>query len=125
MDSTILLQDISNKDRRFQTFVANCMAKIQERSEPTQWNHVDSASNPADDVSSGMTAQEIVNSKRWVSGSAFLGLGRESWPVQLNLEDLPEDAEVKHSKDIYTTGTLTKQGPPVEAADRLLQRYSC
>ena len=55
-DSTIVLQYVSNKDRQFQTFVANCVAKIQECSEPTQWKHVDSASNPADDVSRGMTA---------------------------------------------------------------------
>ena len=96
------------------------MAKIQERSEPTQWKHVDSASNPAEDVSRGMTVQEIVNSKRWVSGPSFLGLRRESWPVQPDLGDLREDAEVKHNKGTYTTDTSSKQGPPAEVTDKLL-----
>lgn len=55
-DSTIVLHYINNKDRRFQTFVANRITKIHERSECSQWRYVDSASNPADDVSRGLSA---------------------------------------------------------------------
>ncbi len=40
----IVLHYISNRDKRFQTFVANRLAKIHEHSEISQWRHVDSLS---------------------------------------------------------------------------------
>ncbi|XP_038074865.1 uncharacterized protein LOC119742766 [Patiria miniata] len=51
-DSMIVLQYLRNEDKQFQTF-----AMIHNSSSPTQWRHVDSASNPADNISRGMTAQ--------------------------------------------------------------------
>ena len=50
-DSMIVLNYIMNQDKRFHTFVANRVAAIQEVSQPSQWHHVDTSSNPADDVS--------------------------------------------------------------------------
>ena len=76
-DSTIVLQYVKNKDRRFQTFVANRIGKIHERSEPKQWRHVDAASNPPDDVSRGMTASELLWSDRWLHGPSYLQLTEE------------------------------------------------
>ena len=89
-DSTIVLQYINNKDRRFQTFVANRVAKIHERSETKQWKHVDSASNPADDVSRGMTSSELSSSERWLHGPSYLQLTEEEWLTSPDLPDLPD-----------------------------------
>ena len=100
-DSTIVLQYINNKDRRFQTFVANRVAKIHERSEPKQWRHVDSASNPADDVSRGMTASELLPSEWWLHGPSYLQLTEEEWPTSPDLPDLPDNAEIKRTKEVY------------------------
>nr|XP_055049230.1 uncharacterized protein LOC129434322 isoform X1 [Misgurnus anguillicaudatus] len=122
-DSTIVLQYINNKDSRFQTFIANRIAKIHERSNPCQWRHIDSASNPADDVSRGMTMQEMLSSVRWISGPHFLQLEEEHWPVQPVMNDLPEEAEIKKTKEVYAVSTNPNQAEK-GAMDRLLERYS-
>ena len=55
-DSTCVLSYIANKEKRFQTFVANRITAIHEGSRPDQWNYVDTGSNPADDASRGLSA---------------------------------------------------------------------
>ena len=40
-DSTCVLRYIENKDKRFQTFVANRISAILDQSTATQWRHVD------------------------------------------------------------------------------------
>ncbi len=122
-DSTIVLQYINNKHCRFKTFVANRTSKIHKRSEPSQWKHIDSASNPADDVSRGMSMGEILSSEQWVSGPHFLQLEEEHWPAQPIINDLPEDAEIKRAKEVYAASIKPNQVMK-NAVDRLLERYS-
>ena len=96
-DSTSVLQYIRNESRRFKTFVANRVAKIHNASTPSQWRHVDTASNPADDGSRGMRATELINNQRWLNGPKFLWHSEEKWPVPPEvLQELPQDdTEVK------------------------------
>ncbi len=122
-DSTIVLQYINNKHCRFKTFVANRTSKIHERSVPSQWKHIDSASNPADDVSRGMSMGEILSSEQWVSGPHFLQLEEEHWPAQPIINDLPEEAEIKRAKEVYAASIKPNQVMK-NAVDRLLERYS-
>ena len=61
---------INNCTKRFPTFVANRLAKIEELSNPSQWNYVKSKLNPADDGSRGLNASEFTNS-RWIKGPEF------------------------------------------------------
>ena len=81
-DSTCVLSYIANKDKRFQTFVANRLTTIHEVSQLKQWKYVDTESNPADDASRGLSAEELIHSKRWLSGSAFLWEEDKNWPIQ-------------------------------------------
>ena len=67
-DSSIVLSYIKNVDKCFKTFVANCVAIIHEGSSPTQWRHVRSELNPADDVSRGLTFEELIENQRWFHG---------------------------------------------------------
>ncbi|XP_056603915.1 uncharacterized protein LOC130420572 [Triplophysa dalaica] len=122
-DSTIVLQYINNKLCRFKTFVANRISKIHERSEPCQWRHIDSALNPADDVSRGMNMGEFMSNEQWVSGPHFLRLGEEHWPAQPIINDLPEEAEIKRIKEVYAASVKPNQVME-NAVDRLLERYS-
>ncbi|XP_068760402.1 uncharacterized protein [Montipora capricornis] len=59
-DSTAVLQYIKNEDRRFHTVVANRLAVIHDGSKPLQWNFIESARNPADDASRGLTPEELL-----------------------------------------------------------------
>jgi len=50
-DSTCALRYIENEDKRFQTFVANRISAILDQSTASQWRHVDTSLNPADEAS--------------------------------------------------------------------------
>nr|XP_054757161.1 uncharacterized protein LOC129263272 [Lytechinus pictus] len=76
-DSTSVLLYIRNTSRRFRTFVANRVAVIQEKSDTSQWRHVDTKSNPADDGSRGLHAGQL---SRWIQGPNFLLKQEEDWP---------------------------------------------
>jgi len=80
-DSTAVLQYIKNEDKRFYTFVANRLAVIHDGSDLSQWNYVPTNINPADDVSRGLTAKELLSSERWFRGPAFLWEKKSSWPM--------------------------------------------
>lgn len=120
-DSMIVLQYLHNEDKRFKTFVANRVSQIHEQSSPDQWRHVDSQSNPADDVSRGMSAEELVTSERWINGPPFLWKEESEWPCQPEIKKLEMDntAEIKQETSVYQTNVTTDS-----TVDDLLSKYS-
>lgn len=78
-DITCVLRYLENRDRRFQTFVANRVAIIHDASSPSQWRYVNTQFNPADDASRGMSADSL---QRWIHGPEFLTHATETWPQQ-------------------------------------------
>ena len=88
-DSQVILGYINNEARKFHVFVANRVQKIRDLSDPSQWHHVATDSNPADYASRGLTAGELLNSS-WFSGPEFL------WQKDLKL---PENTETKFCSD--------------------------
>ena len=94
-DSTAVLYMISNTSKRFQTFFANRLAKIDELSEPTQWKYVNSALNPADDATRGLNVSSLTANSRWISGPEFLYLPEQCWPQPpCTLPTLPEEYSI-------------------------------
>ena len=55
-DSAIVLGYITNRQKRFQMFVANGVTAIHQLTNPDQWSHVDGKLNPADLASRGLHA---------------------------------------------------------------------
>ena len=98
-DSMIVLKYIANDDKRYHTYVANRVEIIRSGSNPNQWHHVDTKSNPADYTSRGLSARQL-NSKQWLHGPAFLSQPNTPWP-QFNDTDLDaSDPEVKTEKAV-------------------------
>ena len=79
-DSTCVLRYIENNVKKFQTFVANRVASIRNVSVPSQWRYVDTNANPADDASRGLSADDLIASKRWHKAPEFLLEPEEDWP---------------------------------------------
>ena len=100
--------------------MANRVAEIHDQSSPAQWRHVDTAQNPADDVSRGMSADDIIKSERWLHGPRFLCESEDCWPKQPIAEELELDtvAEVKKETKIYHVQQKTLP------LDSLCARYS-
>ena len=71
-DSMTSLQYIKNQTRRFQTFVADCVAAIHESTSPEQWHHVPASMNLADEGSRSVTIEHFPPGCRWWSGPCFL-----------------------------------------------------
>ena len=102
-DSKVVLGYIANEVRRFHVFVANRVQEIQEKSSVKQWRYVDTKSNPADEGSRGLKADQLHGSK-WLSGPDFL------WKADVSQNDpktqiyeLPsDDPEIKKSVSMAT-----------------------
>ncbi|XP_043246546.1 uncharacterized protein LOC122394053 [Amphibalanus amphitrite] len=80
-DSSTVLQWINSESRRFNTFVANRIAEIQDASDVTQWRHVPGPLNPADICSRGCSVTELAPGGVWVQGPAFLRRRHQDWPA--------------------------------------------
>ena len=122
-DSMIVLQYIKNTSKRFHTFVSNRVAIIHDGSLPSQWRHVDTASNPADDASRGLDAKQMLSCTRWKQGPDFLWRDESTWPTKQNVSSdlLNDDKEVKQVAKTCVV-KAEAQGATVE---KLLEKYSC
>ncbi|KAK3754770.1 hypothetical protein QZH41_007277 [Actinostola sp. cb2023] len=103
-DSTCVLRYVENRDKRFQTFVGNRVSAICEQSSPSQWRYVDTKSNPADDASRGLSADEMLQTQRWINGPEFLWQNEENWPKRLAVMDATDDdLEIKKEAATFVT----------------------
>ena len=79
-DSTTVLRYMENETKRFQTFVANRITLIRERSSPSQWKYVESKKNPADCASRGLSVGSFLVTNSWIREPDFLWTSEDSWP---------------------------------------------
>ena len=99
-DSTLVLQYVQNKTRRFKTYIANRVTEILESSQVEQWGHVGGNENPADLLTRGVfdPVKLLETSKHgttWFSGPEFLHMDEPSWPTTLVGELPDDDCEIK------------------------------
>ena len=113
---------IENKDKRFQTFVANRIPAILEQSTANLWRYVDTSLNPADEASRGMTTDALLNNQRWVRGPDFLTEPEEAWPQRpADLGKIfSNDPEVKKTSVTFAN----KASKPNDDLNEVLQRFS-
>ena len=78
--STITLAWIHSASRSFKPFVSLQVGEIQSRSDSSRWKHIHSEENVADDLSRGLSVQQLTG--RWINGPTFPTLTEEQWPVQ-------------------------------------------
>ena len=107
-DSRIVLAWIQSQVRVYKPFVPARVGEIQNNSDPSQWKHIPGIHNVADDVSRGITVQELYG--RWKHGPEFLQLPEEKWPQEPEtfVDDLQETKEERRSAKIVCTVTLAK-----------------
>ena len=123
-DSTCVFQYIRNQSKRFHTFVANRLSVIHENSAPHQWRHISSELNPADEVSRGLTVEEMCANSKWLNGPQFLTRKDEFWPRDPTLHE-PElsddDAEVKRAQSNSQSSSGHQSG---DVLSSLIERHS-
>ncbi|CAC5388036.1 unnamed protein product [Mytilus coruscus] len=116
-DSNVVLGYIANDSRRFHVFVANRVQQIRDNTEPSQWNYVSSAENPADIASRGATPIKLSESK-WFTGPDFLWNAKHIIRNELSDTSQPllNDPEVRKVKGMSTNTCLP---PPASILKRL------
>ena len=106
-DSTTVLTWLQSESCRFKIFVGTRVAEIQELTSPRAWRYVDSARNPADDITRGKTLRDLVEPNRWSQGPQFLLQHQDEWPVKPNSEPDDDNAELRKSTFCGVTSTTT------------------
>lgn len=71
-DSSTVLTWLNSESCHYKVFVGNRVAEIQELTEKCSWRYVDSANNPADDLTRGKSLNVLAEMNRWSQGPPFL-----------------------------------------------------
>ena len=110
-DSTAVLGWIRNQSRNFQTFVANRVSFIQERSDISNWKWVSTNHNPADLASRGVFIADLAKNTLWWNGPEFLLKKEQDWPAQPDLKS-PDSCkkELKKGLDLEEVTFLATEG---------------
>jgi len=85
-DSAVALLWIGDQPPRFNMFVANRVAAIQELTESVEWRYVPTFLNPADILSRGAFPAELNESPLWAHGPKFLCGPKADWPTPITAE---------------------------------------
>ncbi|KAF0751198.1 Uncharacterized protein FWK35_00016915, partial [Aphis craccivora] len=95
-DSSITLAWITSPSSKWKTFVAHRVSEIQDMTRLNEWNHVSTQDNPADLISRGCGADQIINNDLWWEGPHWLTDNSENWPkskINVNAGIIPEAKE--------------------------------
>ncbi|XP_044312743.1 uncharacterized protein LOC123037186 [Drosophila rhopaloa] len=85
-DSAVALSWIREEPARFNVFVANRVATIQELTRTMEWRYVPTSLNPADILSRGALPNELIVDELWAHGPPFLLGPQDEWPVAVPAE---------------------------------------
>ncbi|XP_058449348.1 uncharacterized protein LOC131429304 [Malaya genurostris] len=97
-DSMITMHWISASPNRWKKFVANRVAEIQQLTAPGTWGHVAGVENPADAISRGMAASQLINFDIWWQGPTWLSQQKRFWPNIVRTSDESFDVEELEEK---------------------------
>ncbi|XP_055542522.1 uncharacterized protein LOC129728133 [Wyeomyia smithii] len=98
-DSTCVLRWIQTVPTTWSTYIANRVSKIQGLTEPNTWRHVPGVQNPADLISRGISAEDILHNDFWWHGPSWLAESQEFWPKTL-INQVDDEAEEKKRRAV-------------------------
>lgn len=96
-DSTTVLHWIRSESCHHKVFVGTRVAEIQSLTEVSNWRYVDSANNPADDITRRKTLRELSQPHRWQRGPDFLRQAEDYWPTSPSSYHEMDHSELRKS----------------------------
>ena len=109
-DSMIALSWIKSVPSRWKTFISNRISEIQTLTSKERWSHCPGVDNPADLVTRGISAEELVNSDIWLQGPGFLVEG--PWVMEDQMES-PGDHSFQSDEAVDAALVSCEPLPPV------------
>ncbi|KAK7881024.1 hypothetical protein WMY93_030613 [Mugilogobius chulae] len=110
-DSTTVLTWLTSESCRFKVFVGTRVSEIQDLTASHTWRYVDTANNPADDLTRGKTLAELAIPNRWIQGPAFLRSPQHAWPQTPDSVNAADPSELKQT--IFCGLTQTQPSDPL------------
>ena len=105
-DSRVALAWIQGESRSYKPFVSCRVGEIQCNSKPSDWSHCPTLLNVADDLTKGISVDEMKG--RWFNGPDFLQLRDELWPVEDDKPDLKEVNKEKRKIVVACAAAVTE-----------------
>ena len=125
VDSKIVLGYLFNKTRRYKTFVANRVQKVEAITDVNLFDYVDTKSNPADYCSRGISPKDTVKMLRFFNGAQFLWEKEEDWMREEVITEYdPNDEEVKKEVKIKVNQTIVTFPNIVEILELRVSKWS-
>ena len=84
--------------------MANRVSEIHTALPDVEWKHVETADNPADLATSGVSPAELRDFTVWWHGPSWLNCPESQWPI--NLKNFQTTLEVKVEKSCVHTATV-------------------
>ena len=97
-DSMNFLWWIRGRSRKFKAFVANRVGEIQSTTNPEQWRHVPTATNPEDHMTRRLTESDLAQKDTWWTGPEFLKNSEADWPEARKEYNVSADKGVKKNE---------------------------
>ncbi|XP_036340597.1 uncharacterized protein LOC118749948 [Rhagoletis pomonella] len=98
-DSTTTIWWIRSDPGALKEFMSNRVSQIQEVTTVSDWRYVNTADNPADCASRGLTMAQLVDHHLWWHGPSWLSQPETSWPHPL----LKVPEKLSESKPVQAT----------------------
>ncbi|XP_058448656.1 uncharacterized protein LOC131428628 [Malaya genurostris] len=107
-DSTIVLHWIKSQSNVWKVFVSNRVAEIQRLTKGSPWRHVPTEVNPADRLSRGTQASQLLGDMLWWQGPKYITAPEEQWPQSVIVQPIQQmiDEEARVGKDPWTINPL-------------------
>ena len=102
-DSTVTIAWLQCYPRKWKTFVATRVAKIEEIIPTISWKYVPTEDNPVDYASRGLAAADLLDHRLWWNGTEWLRQPENAWPSLDILSPTGEETEKEvkvHSENV-------------------------
>ncbi|XP_055633306.1 uncharacterized protein LOC129773687 [Toxorhynchites rutilus septentrionalis] len=106
-DSMIVIHWLAASPSRWKRFVGNRVAEIQQITAAGTWGHVAGFENPADVISRGMLAIQLIKHTLWWRGPLWLSTSSEFRPNILRTTDDQFDSQLLEEKPSTSLATVS------------------
>lgn len=116
-DSTIVLSWLNGDPSQWKPFVANRVSDVQQNTKLGTWRHVPTDQNPADLISRGVPADQLIKQNLWWHGPSWLcDSSRSLWPEDI----VPEQQLVEPLERRTTVAAVSSMKSQFD----ILEKYS-
>ncbi|XP_077865705.1 uncharacterized protein LOC144352647 [Saccoglossus kowalevskii] len=108
---------------QWRTDILELQSLIRELTSPDAWKYVNTASNPSDDASRGITARQLIEDSNWLTGPDFLWNDKSLSATEFRYE-CTSDTEEEMRREMKRTSTVLKTNSLTACSDgQLINRF--